>query len=95
MDRGQPNDLYDGIQREALCEIIRQRMDMNRSLGRSKSHCHLRGPRAREAVLYSEAMSAPRVGDQAPEIVLSDSTGEQRRLSSLAPCVLIFYRGHW
>jgi peroxiredoxin len=40
-------------------------------------------------------MSAPRVGDLAPEIVLSDSTGEKRTLSSLTPFVLIFYRGHW
>ena len=45
--------------------------------------------------LYSVAMSTPRVGDAAPEIVLSDSTGEKRSLSSLTPCVLIFYRGHW
>jgi hypothetical protein len=46
-------------------------------------------------LFYSVAMSAPRVGDVAPEIVLPDSTGEQRSLSSLAPCVLIFYRGQW
>jgi hypothetical protein len=46
-------------------------------------------------LLYSFAMSAPRVGDVAPEILLPDSTGEKRSLSSLAPCVLIFYRGHW
>ena len=58
----------------------------------------LKGSRVRTLaarLLYSVAMSAPRVGDVAPEIVLSDSTGEKRSLSSLTPCVLIFYRGHW
>ena len=60
--------------------------------GRLKG-CRVRTLTAR--LLYSVAMSAPRVGDVAPEIVLSDSTGEKRSLSSLTPCVLIFYRGHW
>jgi hypothetical protein len=40
-------------------------------------------------------MSIPRVSDIAPEILLPDSTGRQRILSSLTPCVMIFFRGHW
>ena len=53
------------------------------------------GSRSPRGFFYSVAMSAPRIGDVASEIVLSDSTGEKRSLLSLTPCVLIFYRGHW
>ena len=40
----------------------------------------------------------PEIGDQVLDFHLFDSTGAERRLSSLVaerPCVLIFYRGHW
>jgi peroxiredoxin len=40
----------------------------------------------------------PKVGQQAPDFALPDSTGTARRLSDLVavgPLVLLFYRGHW
>ncbi len=40
----------------------------------------------------------PKTGEVASDFELSDSTGEPRRLSTLAargPLVLIFYRGDW
>ncbi len=41
---------------------------------------------------------APRVGEKAPEFLLSDQNGKQVALSDLLSpngAVLIFYRGHW
>jgi len=40
----------------------------------------------------------PKLGQQAPDFALPDSTGAARRLSDLVaggPLVLLFYRGYW
>ena len=40
----------------------------------------------------------PNIGEIAPDFALDDSSGAHRTLNELlvaAPCVLIFYRGHW
>jgi hypothetical protein len=40
----------------------------------------------------------PSVGEKAPELGISDSTGVVRRLDDLVAggmCVVVFYRGHW
>ena len=45
-----------------------------------------------------QAGSTPEIGQCAPDFVLPDSTGTERRLSELVapgPLVLIFFRGHW
>lgn len=38
---------------------------------------------------------APQAGAEAPDFRLPDSDGAMRSLAQLAPCVLVFYRGHW
>lgn len=41
--------------------------------------------------------STPQVGDQAPDLTLSDQQGNRVTLSDARglPLVLVFYRGHW
>jgi thioredoxin-dependent peroxiredoxin len=44
------------------------------------------------------ASKTPAAGDIAPDFSLADSTGTAVTLAGLvadAPCVIVFYRGHW
>jgi peroxiredoxin len=44
------------------------------------------------------ASKTPAAGDLAPDFTLADSTGAMVTLGQLvadAPCVIVFYRGHW